>query len=742
MDDVDNPVPMLAALLVALLAVALLRRSFAARELKGPVARYGVVRGAPLEWALVALAVGLASGPIWAALPDLASPTTPLLGDASMHAAVAKELAQHGLPHGWIEANNAGFPFGPHYQSFALLLLAGLVRLGVHPAAATSGVGTIASLLVPLLFVWLARLGGLRPAAALTGALLLAWAWPFQGYIGGPRTYLFQGLVSQVVAMPVVMLAAGALVLERFRWLAPLLGALAVLAHAQIGVAFFCLSLPVVFAFGTPRQRKGFMAAALAAAAVAIATYGPGAATFHVPFGWPDAPDFSIIGYEPERLWRWLLAGELLDKGRFPALTMVAVAAVVVVVGLCRGRVARGAGLFFALSVLAGVAGSVLVELGSPFQALVSVFSPVRALCLMPMAAAAVVGVAANEVVEHVEQLAHGSALGRIVKGVLAPGMVLGVELLIGAGMLRQMTNYVVWLRSPHSTACRIAGYDKQALAPWLRVLDRGRLVTDVGPGAFVDSCPITDLLPLESAVPQGQTLGGPGSQVGIMETAFGQLRFELAGADSRAEALGVRFVLGTLDRPPQPDGAWQVRATRERVALFERRGGTDRVGVGCVQARWRGSDRALRQALLEDVEGSRRLALDPIHLIELETLDGPVRREGIDPQGCDPRGATVVEQAREPGALQASIEAPSVLDVVLRETFFPTWTVRVDGLPASYRMVAPGFLAVRIPAGAHRLEAVAAPLRFYLLGQVVAGALVLALTWRGRRRARSSTAR
>jgi vacuolar-type H+-ATPase subunit E/Vma4 len=61
-------------------------------------------------WPAAYSAAALACGPLLVALPTLLRREAQLSGDAGTHAVVANALATSGLPHGWVESYNGGFP--------------------------------------------------------------------------------------------------------------------------------------------------------------------------------------------------------------------------------------------------------------------------------------------------------------------------------------------------------------------------------------------------------------------------------------------------------------------------------------------------------------------------------------------------------------------------------------------------------------------------------------------------------
>ena len=74
-----------------------------------------------------------------------------------------------------------------------------------------------------------------------------------------------------------------------------------------------------------------------------------------------------------------------------------------------------------------------------------------------------------------------------------------------------------------------------------------------------------------------------------------------------------------------------------------------------------------------------------------------------------------MVRGVRGPAEMQAqavrasvSLEAPGVL--LLKSTYHPGWTLRVDGHPVQTFMLSPGFIGAHLPAGEHDVYAVYEP--------------------------------
>jgi hypothetical protein len=172
----------------------------------------------------------------------------------------------------------------------------------------------------------------------------------------------------------------------------------------------------------------------------------------------------------------------------------------------------------------------------------------------------------------------------------------------------------------------------------------------------------------------------------------------------------------------------WRVRESKGDVVLAERLGGTDTVGVGCIDEVWSGTDAALRDAILGDLQGDARTLDDPTSLVALDHTKGPLVTARVDRGSCAAHEARVFERRREPGAFEATVDTPADVDVVVRATDFPTWQLTVDGVPLAKRTVLPGFFAARIGPGRHEVVALFTPIPFYFGGIVLALVLAAAL--------------
>jgi hypothetical protein len=678
-----------------------------------------------------AFVVLLGALPLFWALPWLHGAVETYIGDGLSHAALGQAVAEHGLPHGWVDLNLGGFPFGHHYPPLGTLVLALTMRLGVSPAMAIQLWGVAATLSVPVAFYFCGTLARVRPSYAALGALYVSWVSPYNPFVGGYEAFFHIGLFSQVLALPLCIAFAGSIASGTGRWSAPL-GALAMSGHPQLGIATLAVTACAVAASASRAAAARFARGAAGAAIFGVALYGQGALHVEVPFGWPPALGWRQVGFDSSRLAWWYVDGDLLDAGRSVLVLTALGAAAAVALTLSIARPAARAALAAALAaVVLSVTGRTLARFEPVGPALLSVLQPMRVLALIPPLAAALV-VVALEVSEPKLRAALGAFRPRFERA--APWLGFAVAALLVAGALPGRVHYASRvageLEARRGGRCASAppGYDAGEIRRWLAKLRGGRLWFDEHSGDDLQKCLVTDGVSMASSVPLGATVG-VGAHVGVLWLAFQRVEPQRGGSERRAEAVGVRYALGH----PIGSPAWQTLERRGGVELAAHRGPTDAIGVGCITRAWRGSDRALRSHLFEvlrTAEGADRL-LDPNRFVELRHDDArAVVETEVGEGACAFDGARVAATAREPGALEAVVESSAPVDVVLRVAAFPTWAISVDGAPAKRSsLVAPGFPSVRVPAGRHRVVAVAGSLPGYAALVALGAFAVLALS-------------
>lgn len=682
----------------------------------------------PQDWAAAYAVVLLFLVPLLALAPELVGPSALLPADAQAHAAVAQALAR-GVPHGWIDVYNAGFPVGLHYQSVPVLLVASLVTVGMSAVSATALVGFAATIAIPLLLVACLRAAGARPAPTVFGVLVAFWASPISAFVGIPDAYLVQGLLSQSVGIAVGLLFLRVLIGGRPAWLVPPLGAVVMLSHTQIGLLVLAISVPAVALAGRRAVRWAFALAALGALLVAAAVYGPGVLTMHVPFSWSKGALKFIASFPIESPLDWLLEGSLLDLDRPAVATACVVVALFGLAASIRRRSSQVALVSFAL--LVGIAVSGRVVAGTRVGSALELLSPDRARTLLTPVVGVVVALGWGEWLRLAERIGPHRA---VVLGAWALPVAIGAfGVVTRMPWLKERAQIEQNLRGDHECgASTPRGYRTDLVRGWVNKPAAGRLVIDMAsfrvfPGVAL-SCPALHGLELDSAAPLGSTSGGPGSQVGVMQEAFDSMRPSDPGGAARAEALGVRSILHVRAR--RPESPFAVKESSGDVELSVREGGTSYVGVGCVRARWSAPDRALRDRLFDTLGSPGSVLDDPRALVELSPRPGSFAEQPVADEACDARAAAVRETPREPGAYEAWIDAPAPVDAVIRASAFPTWRIEIDGVAAATRVVAPGFPSARVPAGRHHVVAVVSLPRWYVAGILAAWALVAALSY------------
>lgn len=458
--------------------------------------------------ALVVLAGAL---PLVWAQPWLRGATETYFGDGLSHAALGQAVAKNGLPHGWVDVNLGGFPFGHHYPPLGTLVLALTMRLGISPALSIELWGAAATLGASIALYISSTRAGVRPSYAALGALYLSWVSPRNPFVGGYEAFFHIGVFSQVMALPICIAFAGAVASGTGRSAAPL-GALAMSAHPQLGVATLVVTACAVLASASRAAFSRFVRGAAGAVVFGAALYGQGALAMNVPFGWPPDLGWRKVGFDASRLGWWFADGDLLDSERFaPVLTALgAAAATALVLAVARPR-ARAALAAAAFAVALSVSGPALARFEPLGPALLSILQPLRVLALIPPLAAALVVVALEE---SAPRLRAAIAAWRPRFERAAPWLGFAVALLLVAGALpgriRFASRIAGELEARRGGQCPGAppGYDSREIRRWLAPLRGGRLFFDEYSGDGLQKCLVTDGVTLASGVSLGTTVG------------------------------------------------------------------------------------------------------------------------------------------------------------------------------------------------------------------------------------------
>lgn len=642
-------------------------------------------------------------------------PFAPLAGDARSHAIIAHAWATRGAPHGYVDVYQGGFPLALHYPALAWALDAALIKAGLTAAQATSVLGLTACAATALLGGWFAgRLTG-SPVAAAAASMFLASVSASPPIAGGVGTFLDNGVVAQVVATPLAVLFAGAVLTARPRLPLEVIGALLMAAHPQIAAATIIVTWLAVLSLTDRASALRAVRATWPALALGALTYGPGLATLRYPFGWPDLMPWHIVGFGTSRFEDWFVEGRLLDDARDPWLTTLAAASLVLALTRPSHPAARALVVTTAALLALTALGPSLQRAGRAGQALLTFAQPMRVLAMFPLVGAALVAwgavVASRGLARTMSRLTTRWRATRAASVVLFA--LLAWSAADGWPALRRLAR-----ERTAATACPWDRAEADEVKGWLAGLDRGRLHFDER--SVLCDCAYAWSFDSASRVPIA-TSSSAGA-VGDHFRAFHSLDVTGPGGDRRAETLGVRWVLAAKDRPPA--GAFRARRESAHTTLWEREGGRDLVGVGCVRDAWP-DDGSLRPKLKQEMTA---LLGAPERLIAI----------GEAPSADCDLEATVEERASEPGTVAATVSSRGTV-AVLRVTAHPFWRVTVDGEARPHLNVFPGFVAVPVAAGRHEVRA-----EFRLPRSLVAAWLALAAciawaTWRAYSTSRST---
>lgn len=645
-------------------------------------------------------------------------------GDDMTHARIAADIARQGLPHDWIESYMGGFPFGHHYPPATWLVVALFIKLGFTPVQAANIAGALAILATPLAFYAGALRCGARIGSSLAGALVIAWVSPYSSFVGGFDVFFMGGLLSQAIGTPCCILLAASLARGGPRAAVAFAG-LAMMTHPQLAIVTFIVMVPAVAITLHRGSALRVVRASLATVVVGASLYIFGF-RLQIPFGWPPNGEWRRYGFGADRLAWWFVDGDLLDLGRStPILTAIGAACVFALALRAVRRPVPRAALLAALIVIAGsVSGRSLGSAGQPWVTLLSFLQPLRMLALIPIATGALFVVA----------LETGAApLASAFSKVTARPYIWCAKALdhLGFGIAALLCVFALPSRVDDAKKldARLAttaaepcgpqtprGYTHDAIRSWLAELAPDRTSYEPTDNSPWNACGQGDAMELAVSGPIGVT-GGAGAHVGVHWVAYRQIKPDAAGSAARAEHLGVRYLLRFSPDPSKrktPDG-WRVLHEDKEIDLLENTAASTRlVGAGCVREVWRGGNESLRDKLEHELvdDAMMNKLISPATFVELvidRDPNAPVIVSEEPPGECDATGAKIIEPASEqraPGKIEATISSSAPVDVVVRVSAFRSWTVKVDGVATPARLVAPGFLAVRVPSGSHAILA------------------------------------
>jgi hypothetical protein len=665
----------------------------------------------------------------YSALPEF------LPADARTHALVAMHLFDGALASGWSDQYVGGFPLALHYPIVGWLLTGIPMKLGLRPALAVTAVCTLALVSTSLIAYLLARFNRLGITASLVGALALAWISPLNAFVGGYESFFVTGLVSQVVAMPLMVGWFGTTLGRGSLATAAGLAALCFLTHPQVAVPAVVFLGLIVAATARRAVAVRFLFSLLFAGIVAALVYGPGIIHLQLPFGWPISHKWLKLGFGPDRLDDWLIDGDLLDQRRDPILTALWLASFTLALFKWRHPAARAVVAASCGALGLAIIGPSVEAAGRVGQQLLTVLQPLRALALVPIAVAGTL-VVAIELHRHVLALLPTALLfpfrrawrdrngmdnesSRAALGNSWHAFALG-SLLVVVSLNWAVDACLARVSAVRRWSAALGEYSERAPCgqsgpsqlQWERLrlalskLQSGRLWFDSSDDALTLRCAMAAGLERQSAVPVGPTRG-VAAHVGFLSAVNSLLQPNRPGLARRAESLGLRYLL--LDAPIEPseDGALRLLGTFGPLHLYEQRGNTDLFASGCVHTKWAGENAILDQALKLQLNGPAfDSLLHPTDFSELSIGHFPLH-QSVETDACRHEAATLSNPLHSVGEHRITVDTSAPVDLVLRVTASPTWRWRIDNQLAMPRLVFPGYYALRVPPGRHLVDVV-----------------------------------
>ena len=289
---------------------------------------------------------------------------------------------------------------------------------------------------------------------------------------------------------------------------------------------------------------------------------------------------------------------------------------------------------------------------------------------------------------------------------------------------------------SDQRAAERTDGRDFDNLAREAERLGGGRiyagLLTNWGATYRIGYVPaVIELLDIDA-----DAVGFTGRVPALTEPA--EARFDDSNPSSY-ELFGVRWVISPDAQAPPPGGTLVDTAGRHRLYQMPGSGLLQVVDTtAAIATDRRGIDAAigafLRSSMAADAEY-------PVLDLSGAPTARPTARPGT-PTGTSPGHVDVTYDLGQDGVVGGEVTATRPAAVVLKMSYHPRWTATVDGRPAPTVPVAPGYVAVDVPAGQHvvelRYHAISGweTLTWFTLGAAVLGALHLVERRARRRRA------
>ncbi len=635
------------------------------------------------------------------------------LNDEAFHLGMvrlASDLLQMGRDplSAWYPLLNLGSPEFLHYQSLpAIITGAAGIIVGVQRALAWSNFLLLASWPIST-FLCTRLLGWSRwTAAAVACASPLIMSAAGHGYEYGSYLWIGFGLWTQLWAMWTLPLAIGfswqAITRRRHLVAAVVFTALTVAFHYETGYLAAGAIVVIAIASGVrgPAFRRRVGSAAVLAGLVAgasawvilpVITGSHYAARNEFLQNTVDANSFGA-----RRILSWLLAGQLLDKGRFPVLTLLlAVGLVACVIRFRRDERCR---LLVVLWLVYLVAFFGRPTLGPALDLLPGskdLFLR-RFVCGVDLASLLIVGVGAIELARLASRLA--TRLNQQLDAAVVTAMAVAVGLIVLAPAWTQVASYAALDSKDIHVQLRADADQGSQVASLLRVAEKhgtGRvyagLLTNWGRDFLVGYIPVYEYLADSEVDSIGFTL----RTASLMSDA--EPYFDDTNLGDYA-LFGVRYLLLPVGMSPPvravhvlTSGAFALWTVPDvhYVQVVDTVGSIaeNRTDIGASSSHFISSSQPGKgRYLTVSYDGA---AAAPPTLARGELDSGPA-------------GTVVSERADlGQGTVTATVYARRTAVVLLSASFDPGWRITVDGRPAASEIIVPALVGVRVSAGLH----------------------------------------
>jgi hypothetical protein len=407
---------------------------------------------------------------------------------------------------------------------------------------------------------------------------------------------------------------------------------------------------------------------------------------------------FWVDSYGARKVVGWLVSGELFDNGRLPVITLLA--GVGVIAAVRRVRVEPAMRAVLSLTVV-----SLLLFFGRPTLGTLVDLLPARDDVFLPRM---IVGVHLGGVLLAGIGLASiGRVACRVLQraGVAIPALTAGavglVVLLLAPAwtqLRRADLNDARWMAEQRA-AERTDGQDFERLVRESQRLGGGRvyagMLTNWGGSYRIGYVPaVIELLNLDA-----DGLGFTGRVPALTEPAEG--RFDETNPSSY-ELFAVRWVISPDTQPPPPGGVLTDRAGRHRLYQMPGSGLLQVVDTTAPIA----TDRQRIDAAIGAFLRSSMPAEGDYPVLDLAGAPParPTARPGTA-TATSPGRVDVTYDLGADGVVGGHVTADRPAAVVLKISYHPRWRATVDGQAVPLVPVAPGYLAVDVPAGRHVVE-------------------------------------